>query len=373
MCHSRARGRPGERNSRDIMNRRRAAILLVFSGFLFLGAVISPFGGRVRALAPGLQITPGVTRTQTATPTPSPTRTPTPTATATPTATRTLPPPPENGGLVTEPSVRVRTGPSVYWPVIGWLSYGDAVYPLAQSTDGSWVMIDYRGTEGWTSIYLVLWGAGFDIDALPEREMPAPPPTSTALPATATPRPTDTPTPMPTTPAPPTPSATVADLPSVTPTYTPSATIRAIATAPAAPEETPSGHTDAASLPPGGILAIGGAGVLLLGFYGWRFAHGMNNLRRYKDGFVADWCPVCSTGRLHLDEHISRVLGVPRVYRTVRCDGCRSVLRETRPGEWRYAVDPVADEHFAAEYNGELLDDETFIELASRPREADEE
>jgi hypothetical protein len=85
-----------------------------------------------------------------------------------------------------------------------------------------------------------------------------------------------------------------------------------------------------------------------------------------------DWCPACRTGRLHLDEHVSRVFGVPRVYRTVRCDGCRSVLRETQPGLWRYAVDPVADEAFATEHNGKLLDDEAFIALASRPSEDDE-
>jgi hypothetical protein len=239
-------------------------------------------------------------------------------------------------------------------------------------------MIDFQGAEGWLDSSFIVWGDGVVIDALPERSMPDPPPTPTDAPQTDTPEPTlaptRAPTRAPTQAATAMPSATLAEPSPEAPTFTPSATIRAMAVtteSPSAPE-TPADGGSGASIPPGGILAIGGAGVLLLGFYGWRFARGTRNLRRYANGFAVDWCPVCRTGRLHLDEHVTRVIGVPRVHRTVRCDECRSVLREMEPGVWRYAVDPVADEDFATNYNGELVDDATLIELASRPREPEE-
>jgi hypothetical protein len=235
-------------------------------------------------------------------------------------------------------------------------------------------MIDFQGVEGWLDSSFIEWGDGVAIDALPERVMPDPPPTPTATPQTATPTSTSAPTLAPTNPATAVPSAALAEPPSTTPTFTPSATIRAMAVTSEAESSSvvPEVGGSVASIPPGGILAIGAAGVLLLGFYGWRYALGARNLRRYADGFAVEWCPVCRTGRLHLDEHVARVVGVPRVHRTVRCDECRSVLREMEPGVWRYAVDPVADEDFAADYNGELVDDATLIELASRSQEPEE-
>lgn len=321
---------------------------------------------------PALQGTPGAGRTPSSTPTPTPSNTPTPTPSPTP----TLPQPPHDGGLVAVDSIFVRAGPSRYWSVLGWLAYGESVYPIVRATDSRWVMIDFGGVEGWMDSTFVMWGDGVDIDGLTERAMPNPPPTETTLPRTATPRPTDSPALTPISPALVSPSETPTSVPSATPTFTPSATIRAMVT-PATSTST-SGDTSgddansdsvpSSSISPGSGLAIGGVGMLLLGFYGWRFVRGTRNLRRYSDGFVVDWCPVCRTGRLHLDEHVNRVLGVPRVHRTVRCNECRSVLREMRPGEWRYAVDPVADEAFAAEHNGNLFYDAGLIELVSQRR-----
>jgi len=351
------------------MSRRRVVIALVLGGLILLGAVVAPSGGPVRASGPVLQVTLGANRTPSATPTRTPTDTPTPTNTPSP----TLPPPPENGGLVAVDSIFVRVGPSRYWAVLGWLAHGDEVYPIARSTDGNWVVVDYWGTEAWLDARFVTWGEGVDIDALPERPMPSPPPTPTDLPRTVTPTNTSPPT------APPTAIPLIVEttaLP-VAPTYTPSATIRPMATAPAAtpvPGEPPGdGASAPSSFPLGGILAIGGVGVLLLGFYGWRFVHETRNLRRYRDGFPVVWCPACRSAHLHLDERVNRVLGIPRVHRTVRCDGCRSVLREISPGVWRYTVDPAADDAFAADYNGKLLDDDGLIELASRGHEGSSE
>lgn len=76
---------------------------------------------------------------------------------------------------------------------------------------------------------------------------------------------------------------------------------------------------------------------------------------RYRDGFVLDQCPVCKTGHLSIEERVDRVLGIPRVRRTVQCDNCRSLLREVDTRRWRYAVDRTVNPTFHDEYNNRIL------------------
>ncbi len=78
-------------------------------------------------------------------------------------------------------------------------------------------------------------------------------------------------------------------------------------------------------------------------------------LERYSDGFVLEHCPVCKTGQLSVEERVDRVLGVPRVRRTVRCDTCRSLLREVGTRRWRYAVDKSANESMYQRHNNSIL------------------
>ena len=85
--------------------------------------------------------------------------------------------------------------------------------------------------------------------------------------------------------------------------------------------------------------------------YFWRWLVARRELRRYVDGFVLDVCPVCQVGGLHIDRHVSYQLGVPTVRRIVRCDHCNSIIRQMRPGVWRYAVDPHANPSLAANHD----------------------
>src|SRR5690606_373102 len=98
-----------------------------------------------------------------------------------------------------------------------------------------------------------------------------------------------------------------------------------------------------------GWLAVAAAALILgaalyLGGRGRR----RGELMRYADGFVLDECPVCQTGALELEENVQRV-----VKRTVRCDTCRSVLRQVRPGRWRYTIDPLVNPELADRFSGQ--------------------
>jgi hypothetical protein len=102
---------------------------------------------------------------------------------------------------------------------------------------------------------------------------------------------------------------------------------------------------------------VGGALLLVVigyvGFY-WR---GLTEAERYTDGFVIERCPVCGEGQLSVEARQGRVLGIPRPRYTVRCDTCRSVLREAGDHRWRYTVDPTENLAFFSRYNGRLIDE----------------
>jgi hypothetical protein len=95
--------------------------------------------------------------------------------------------------------------------------------------------------------------------------------------------------------------------------------------------------------------------ALLVGVYAFFYWRGAAAAHRNEDGFVLDRCPVCGRGQLSVDTRVGRVLGIPRPSHTVRCNTCRSLLREVRPGRWRYAVDPLENPAMAERYNGRVL------------------
>ena len=108
--------------------------------------------------------------------------------------------------------------------------------------------------------------------------------------------------------------------------------------------------------------------VLVLGYVGL-YMRGLAAADRYNDGFAVDVCPICRRGHLNIENRQDRVLGVPRPRRIVRCDTCRSVLREIGHRRWRYAVDPVESQALFFQYNGREIDDETLVELLQNPPE----
>ena len=78
----------------------------------------------------------------------------------------------------------VRTGPSVDYEVLGQLREGEQAQIVGANTDFSWVVIQYRGQEGWLATYLLdVFGDRSTIPVI------AAPPTPTPPPATATPTP----------------------------------------------------------------------------------------------------------------------------------------------------------------------------------------
>jgi hypothetical protein len=199
------------------------------------------------------------------------------------------------------------------------------------------------------------------IELGPGGELPTESPSE---PPSATPAPSETPQPTPTV----EPSATPTQSPSATPTG--SAAVEVQPTAPIAPATPsgagPSGTGPLDNLPPEAAALGLGAGLLIV--YGLFFMAGAAEARRYAEGFVLDTCPVCSRGRLSLVERRRRVLGIPRVRRTVHCDYCGSVLRETGRGRWRYTVDDGENKDLYRRYNGRVVRDSELIALGEAAR-----
>lgn len=290
------------------------------------------------------------------------------------TITPTMLPLPQNGGRVIVQAAAVRIAPFPTSPSLGSIPYNSEVHGLGRSANGSWIAVNWENTDiGWVLEEIILWHPDFDVTTLPVLIPPFDEAallvttTPTTVPATNTAAPTDAaateaPPSATQTPAP-TETATVTELPSETPVpavaeVNPNPTTEPEPTAPP-PSTTP---------PMGGYLPFVGIGVpiiLLLGLYGWQFARGQREVSRYAKTFPLANCPVCQWGALSLDETIQRPLGIAHVTRTVRCDTCRSVLRQVDAGEWRYAIDPYINPQLAAEYDGKTFDDNRLREFVA--------
>lgn len=112
----------------------------------------------------------------------------------------------------------------------------------------------------------------------------------------------------------------------------------------------------------GGGLAL--AALAYLGVYVVQAA----NQDRYRDGFILSICPVCEEGHLYLEERRYRILGIPRVRRVVRCEVCRSVLRQVGRQRWRYAVDGVGNPDLYDTLNGRVLTEHQLMEISPEHR-----
>ncbi len=113
------------------------------------------------------------------------------------------------------------------------------------------------------------------------------------------------------------------------------------------------------------LIVGGGVLALVLGYAGL-FLRGTLVADRYAGGFVVDKCPVCEVGNLSVDARTNRILGIPRTRRTVRCDNCRSVLREVGLRRWRYAIDRLENSELYTRYNGRVIDDNALQRLSGR-------
>lgn len=110
-----------------------------------------------------------------ATPEPTvPPVTPTPSPTATPDRVY---------GIVDTGRLNVRSGPGLNFEVLGQLQFEDVVFPIGANADFTWLVIPFRGMNGWVATYLVdLRGNRNELSFI------QPPPTPTAV-ITPTPSP----------------------------------------------------------------------------------------------------------------------------------------------------------------------------------------
>jgi hypothetical protein len=111
-------------------------------------------------------------------------------------------------------------------------------------------------------------------------------------------------------------------------------------------------------------VIVGSVAIAVVVGYAGLFLAGTLAVDRYANGFVVQQCPVCERGTLTVDSRTERLLGVPRVRRTVRCNECRSILREVGVRRWRYAIDRLENASLFQRYNGQVIDDNALGRLS---------
>ncbi len=288
----------------------------------------------------------------TATRTPSPTITPTFTATAT--ATLTFSPTPTSS-LTNTPTSTVTASLT---PTVPTTTPTPTMSSTLTATSSTTSTATITPTTTTTST--------FTLTATPS---PTPTQTVTGSPTsspTSTISPTVTQTPTLTF----TPTATLTKTHTTTPTetLTPTESLTPTATETRPPPIVRSTQTTADSDNSGStsplLLAGGIIATLAVGVYMLSYATSVAALERYADGFVIQHCPVCYDGELSLEERIYRLMGIPRVRRTVRCDNCRSVLREVGKQRWRYAVDPTANDDLYHALNNRTVREGQLLAIA---------
>jgi hypothetical protein len=126
--------------------------------------------------------------------------------------------------------------------------------------------------------------------------------------------------------------------------------------------EGPADETGGLVLPPATLT--GAIGLIAILIYVALYLRGLSIAERYNNGFVIDQCPVCQKGSLIVDVRHNRLFGIPRPRLTVRCDHCRSVLREVGYRRWRYAVDPLHNQILYERYNNEVVSENDLRRLA---------
>jgi hypothetical protein len=107
--------------------------------------------------------------------------------------------------------------------------------------------------------------------------------------------------------------------------------------------------------------------TLLLVVYGLLYWRGTSYMQKYENGFFMERCPVCRRGALSVETRTERILGIPVARHVVHCDQCRSLLRATSRGRWRYAVDRIENPMFYEKHNGQTLTEAELRRLGVQP------
>jgi uncharacterized protein YraI len=288
-------------------------------------------------------ITPVLSYTPTLTVTPSPTLTPS--ETATPTATNTDIPTATHTATTTNTATATNTDIPTETPQPTTTATSTDI-PTATATNTDIPTTTTEPTQAAVAV------------------VPTELPTNTAEPLTSTTAPTATTAPT-NTAEPPTATTelattTVEPTPTETPAVVAMANPELDSSAPPSSEE-PHDSESSSSLP----WFIGGGLALFALLYAGVYFTQSANMDYYQEGFVLAICPVCEEGELHLDERRYRVVGLPRVRRVVRCNNCRSVLRQVGRQRWRYAIDGALNPEMYDQLNGRVLTEKELLEISS--------
>jgi ribosomal protein S27E len=114
------------------------------------------------------------------------------------------------------------------------------------------------------------------------------------------------------------------------------------------------------------LIAAGALILLILGYIAL-YLRGAATASQYAGGFVIDKCPVCREGNLTVESRTERSLGIPNTKHVVRCDNCRSVIRESGGGRWRYAVDRAVNPAMYDRLNNREIREDTLKRLLDAP------
>ena len=172
-----------------------------------------------------------------------------------------------------------------------------------------------------------------------------------------------------------TPSPTLTLMPSATLTDTPATVIAQAPDSGAVQNEMAPTPTNAGLLVlpdlPGdalGTAVVSGLGMLGLAYVGL-YLRGATARRRYNQGFIIERCPACGKEALRVKIQRKRRLGIPQAKYAVRCDTCRSVLRETSRGQWIYRINPRANPELYVRFHDKVVDDATLRTLGRDARD----
>lgn len=307
------------------------------------------------------------TETTTETPTDEPTQTIEPTSTFTdvPTATDTEAPTATNTDLPTETSTATEAPTSTYTATT-IATESDTPEPTRESA------------------LSVTTAPATDEPTPTATDTPSPEPSATHTTApteTDTAEPTETDTASPTdTSAGPTATVTLAPIPTdtvapadtetaaTTPDVTSVAAVITVTPAPTTniPAVTPQGDGPATGSISPELIAAGALILLILGYIAL-YLRGAATANQYANGFIIDTCPVCGKGHLMVESRTERSLGIPNTKHVVRCDNCRSVIRESGGGRWRYAVDRTANPAMYDRLNNREIREDTLKRLLDSP------
>lgn len=356
---------------------------------------ITPTLTHTDTITPTHTVTASPTATDTPSPTDEPSATPTDTATDEPTATVTPAPTDTATALPTEtatdePTLTVTPEPTATATQIPTETGTDA--PTLTATPEPSITPEIRATEANVIV------AGTDAPTLTETveptvtatEEPTVEPTNTSTDAptsTITPEPSATYTEIPPTetatdaPTQETPVATETE-PPATSTESPTdeatqiaavITVTAIPPSPEPISPTPSPSGDNTPATDDGLAAEAfAAGVIFLGIIAYLVAYlrGTASAKRYATGFIIDTCPICREGQLAVESRTERSLGIPNTRHLVKCNNCRSLLREIGGGRWRYAVDRSANPVLYDRLNNREVREDTIQRLLEAPPDA---